>query len=77
MTNPKHETLNPKQIQMFKMQNKGLGKKVFIPWPAHVHLFGTFVLCFLYLFRISDLAFRICKLIFSSVQKTKTMNSEL
>jgi len=24
MVNPKHETLNPKQIQMFKMQNKDL-----------------------------------------------------
>jgi hypothetical protein len=29
MVNPKHETLNPKQIQMFKMQNKGHGGRGF------------------------------------------------
>jgi hypothetical protein len=29
MGNPKHEILNPKQIQMFKMQNKGLWEKCF------------------------------------------------
>jgi hypothetical protein len=29
MVNTKHEKRNPKQIQMFKMRNKGLWEKVF------------------------------------------------